>query len=263
MKGYNTLYYLLFVILIMGAFASMAQNAYGLMLMGGVAIAFSILFLVQFIESLGGVKGHDAYSSIELFCLFILSGVFALRIYYINFSYVEIVFALAALILIVVYFRKMIKNFAIFSGRSNFLAALILIFYLVIIFYFISLGSLTVLPQISVATGIFAFMLLVLLVIGGLLKRKIALEGENTSVFSVVARKRDNAILILSLFVLFTLYRVFTSSGVLPRVYSAEYPQAYFELVNKAESGKEKPVEGKYKYQEFKQNYDQFIDQTK
>jgi hypothetical protein len=31
-------------------------------------------------------------------------------------------------------------------------------------------------------------------------------------------------------------------------------------LVNKAESGKENAVNGKYKYQEFEEKYDQFIE---
>jgi hypothetical protein len=42
-------------------------------------------------------------------------------------------------------------------------------------------------------------------------------------------------------------------------MYTDEYPQAYFELVKQAESGKEKPVNGKYKHEEFKDMYDRFV----
>jgi hypothetical protein len=263
MKTYNTLYYLLFVILIMGAFASMAQNAYGLVLMGGVAIAFSILFLVQFVESFNSPKQGDVYSTIEFFCLFILSVIFALRIFYINFSYIDIFFAGTCLVLVLIYFRKMLNNFRVYSGRNTTLSFLILAFYLVIVLYFLSLGSISLLPELSLTIGLIAFIFLALLILGGVLAGRPAVDGENTSLFKVVARKRDNAILVLSLFILFTLYRVFSAGSLIPKIYSAEYPQAYFELVNKAESGKEKPVAGKYKYQEFKENYDMFIDQSK
>ena len=51
MKSYNTIFYLLFVLLIMGAFASMAQNNYGMKILAGVAVAFGIVFLIRFLES--------------------------------------------------------------------------------------------------------------------------------------------------------------------------------------------------------------------
>ncbi|HSF44363.1 MAG TPA: hypothetical protein VLA58_00080, partial [Chitinophagaceae bacterium] len=52
MKTYNTIYFLLFVLLIMGAFASMAQNSYGLKLLGVVGMLFGLLFLYQLIRFL-------------------------------------------------------------------------------------------------------------------------------------------------------------------------------------------------------------------
>ncbi|HJS55016.1 MAG TPA: hypothetical protein VJ765_10740, partial [Chitinophagaceae bacterium] len=64
---------------------------------------------------------------------------------------------------------------------------------------------------------------------------------------------------IVSFFLLFTLYFGFNRIGLLPGIYSDEYPKAYFELVNKATSKKEKPVDGKYKYEEFMEKYDQFL----
>lgn len=263
MKGYNTLYYLLFVILIMGAFASMAQNSYGLKILGGVDITFGFLFLIQFINSLIKKGKKDIYSSIELACLFILALIFALRVFYINFSYVEQIFGLTSLILILLYFRKMMNNFSFFKSKNNFLSILILVFYLVIILYFISLGSITFLPQLSETAGIIAFVFLIGFMLVGLINRNFLIDGENVSAFKVVTRLKDNSILIISLFLLFTLYKGFTMTGILPKMYSDEFPQAYFELVNKTEAGKEKPVQGKYKYQEFKEKYDQFVEQSK
>ncbi len=262
MKGYNTLYYLLFVILIMGAFASMAQNSYGQKILGGVAIAFAILFIVQFIDSVHKKKNRSIYTSIELACLFVISIIFALRIFYISFPDVEVIFGLALLTLILLYFKKMMNNFSFYRPKNNFLSFLILIFYCIIIFYFLSLGSIAFLPEFSIAIGMVAFALLIVLIIAGLMKRKILVDGENTSVLKTVTRIKDNSILILALFLLFTLYRGFTTTGILPKIYSDEFPQAYFELVNKAESGKEKPEQGKYKYQEFKENYDRFVKQS-
>jgi hypothetical protein len=263
MKGYNTLYYLLFVLLIMGAFASMAQNSYGLKILGGVAIAFAVLFLIQFIASLTEKRKKDGYSPIESGCLFILALIFALRVFYINFSYVELIFGLTTLILILLYFRKMMNNFSFLKPKNNFLSVLIVVFYLAIILYFISLGSITFLPKLSETAGIFAFAFLTGFLLAGLINRNFLIQGEKISAFKFVSRLKDNSILIIALFLLFTFYRGFTITKILPKVYSDEFPQTYFELVNKAESGKENLVNGKYKYQEFKEKYDEFIEQSK
>src|SRR5579871_4051085 len=128
MKGYNTLYYLLFVILIMGAFASMAQNSYGQKILGGVAIAFAILFIVQFIDSVHKKKNRSIYTSIELACLFVISIIFALRIFYISFPDVEVIFGLALLTLILLYFKKMMNNFSFYRPKIISFPSLFLFF---------------------------------------------------------------------------------------------------------------------------------------
>jgi hypothetical protein len=42
-------------------------------------------------------------------------------------------------------------------------------------------------------------------------------------------------------------------------MYSDEFPQAYFELVQQAELGKEQPINGKYRHEEFKEKYELLI----
>ncbi len=63
----------------------------------------------------------------------------------------------------------------------------------------------------------------------------------------------------MTLFVLFTAYMGLTKINILPKMYSDEYPQAYFELVKQAEAGEEKLVNGEYKHEEFKEMYDGFV----
>jgi hypothetical protein len=57
----------------------------------------------------------------------------------------------------------------------------------------------------------------------------------------------------------FFLYVGFNRIGVLLDIYSDEFPRAYFELVDKATSKKEKPVDGKYKHEEFMERYQRFL----
>jgi len=259
MKAYNTLYYLLFVALITGALAAIAQNSYGIKILGGVSIAFAVLFLIQFVSSITQRLKKNIYSSIELGCLFILSVIFALRVFYISFYYAELIFMLASWLLIAMYFKKMIESIRNIQSKNIFLSFLICLFYLAIIFYFLSLSSINFKQQLSQTAGIIAFALLLAFAVCSLIKPDGLLDGQRTSAFKMLAEKKDNAILILSLFLLFTLYKGFTMTSMLPKIYSDEYPKQYFELVNKAESGQELPVQGKYKYQEFKQGYENFV----
>ncbi len=259
MKSYQTIYYLLFVLLIMGAFASMAQNGYGLIILGAVAFAIGLVFLYQLKEALNNKEKKDISISIELFSLIVVTAILGLRVFYIHFPFIEVLFELAIAALIIVYIQNMIKYFISFRSKSMVVSVLMLLFFICIIFYLISLAFVPILAQFSGLAGIIAMIFLLLFIIAGLLLKNIFIDGEHVSIFKIVAGIRGNAVLIICLFSLFTLYEGFTRTGVLPRIYSDEFPQAYFEMVNRAESGKEIPVKGRYRYQEFKDKYDTYL----
>ena len=263
MKKYNPIYYLFFILLIMGAFASMAQNNYGIKIMGAVAIAFGFVFLVEFITELRKKGKKDMYALAEPLCLFILSIVFALRVFYLRFAYVELLFAAAALLLALIYLRKLIQRFRQLKPKNNFLAILLFIFHLSIILFLASLALIPFLPKISEATGAGAFILLLIFLAAALFRRNILVDGESVSAFQMITQFKDHSIIIVSLFLLFSLYVSFTRIGVLPAIYSDEYPQAYFNLVNKAASKEEKPVDGRYKHEDFMEKYQQFLKHNK
>jgi len=84
-------------------------------------------------------------------------------------------------------------------------------------------------------------------------------DGENISAFKMVTYFKDHSIIIIFIFLLFSFYVGFNRIGVLPGVYSDKFPQVYYELVDNAASKKEKPVDGRYKYEEFKKKYNQFL----
>jgi hypothetical protein len=262
MKKYNPLYYLLFILLIMGAFASMAQNSYGLKLMGGVAFVFGLLFLRQLYTAVKKKGGKNLMEIAELTGLFLLSVILGLRIFYIHFMYVEVLFAVAGLLLLSVYLQKMIVRYRLLQPKNNLLAILILIFHFSIILFIISLVLVPFAPTPGEYAGTGAFALLLLFLIIAFYKRKLLVDGENVSAIKWVTRFKDHSIVIVSLFLLLTLYVGFNRIGVLPGIYADQFPQAYYKLVNDAVSRKEKPVDGRYKHEEFKKKYDQFVERN-
>src|SRR5574339_608334 len=143
MKKYNPLYYLLFILLVMGAFASMAQNSYGLKIIGGVAFAFGFLFLVQMINIIRRKEKQDTMAIAELSGLFLLSVILGLRVFYIHFPFVEWLFTAAGILLILVFLRKMIIRFREIQPKNSTLAFLLLIFHLSLVLF---IGSLVMTP---------------------------------------------------------------------------------------------------------------------
>jgi hypothetical protein len=258
-KKYNPLYYLLFVLLIMGSFASMAQNDYGIKILGGVAISFAVLFAVQFSLHFTR-KGYDrTLGAIESISLVFLSVVLACRVYFIRFQFVEIIFGIAGVALIIVYLLKLKDAYTDLRSKNSTIAFLVAAFYGSIVLYAVSMTIVPFVPQLAEPVGGLAFGLLLLFVGVGFSKRNTMIDGEKASAFSYVARFRDRSIVLLSLFLLFTAYMGLTKIDALPRMYSDKFPQAYFELVRQAESGVEKPVDGKFKHEEFKEMYDRFV----
>jgi len=262
MKSYNTIYYLLFVLLIMGAFASMAQNSYGITLLGAVALSFGLLFLYQFFQTFKDVEKKNYFLQAELLSLFVISILFALRMFHVYIPFSELLFAIAGLVLIFVYVKKMLQRYGILASKNINAARLSLVYHLSLILFIFSLVAAPLLPQLYAYFGIAAFILLVGFLIAGLLVPNYLLDGSEFSVFKLVAGLKDRSMILLSLFFIISLYMGLTRIGVLPAMYSDEYPQAYFKLVNNAETGKEKPVKGKYKHQEFKVRYDDFVEKN-
>ncbi len=263
MKKLNVIFLFLFILLIMGAFASMAQNSYGLKVLGGVAFAFGLLFFAEFVTALRRKENEGLFEIIEPLCLFILAFVFGLRVFYIYFNYVEILFGAAALILAVVYLRKMMSRFRDFRAKNKPLSLFIIIFHLSIVLFLISLALAAFLPTIAEAIGIGSFALLLIFIIAGFLRKNLLVDGSPVSAFQMVRQYGGHSVIIITLIVMFSFYVGFNKLGILPGIYSDEYPRAYFELVDKAATGKEKAVDGKFLHEEFMKKYKEFVKKNK
>jgi len=246
----------------MGAFASMAQNSYGTVILGLVSASFSILFFVQLISAFL-LKNHLGKSRLlELACLFLIAAVLAMRVFYIRFPFIELIFGIAGLLLAIVYTQSMVKAYSLLKSESKRLTFVIVSFYSSIVLYLISMITVPFISSVSEPAGFIAFVLLILFGATGLLSKNIVTKGERISGIQLIARLKDNSTVLASLFLLFTLYMGFSKIGLIPPMYSNEFPQRYYELVNQAETGKEKPVNGKFKHEEFKEKYDRFVERT-
>ena len=64
----------------------------------------------------------------------------------------------------------------------------------------------------------------------------------------------------LFLFFIFSVIYVGLSNfRIIPSIENADKPKAYIELINQAETGKEKQVNGKYQHEIYKEAMDKFL----
>ena len=259
MSKYNTTYYLLILLLITGAFAAMAQNGYGLRLMGLVAVVFGLVFMIQGIQVVQKKGLQDPVSVLELFGLTILSALFALRIFYIHFLYVEYIFAATGLILIGVYLYKMVMAYRVLRTQNAYFSGMVVLFYGSISLFIVSMITVPFVPQFSEPAGMIAFALVVLFSLISLYKKQVLLNGEKVSAFRLATRSENRTVVLISVFVLFSLYIGLTKISLIPNIYSDEFPQAYFELVNRAETGQESLVDGKFDHDRFMEEYEKVV----
>jgi hypothetical protein len=255
MKKYNPIYYLFFILLVMGAFASMAQNGYGLKIMGGVAFAFGLIFLLELTAGLGKKEAKDGYALAELAAMILFAVIFGCRIFHIYFPYIEWLFALAGAWLVFLYIRKMFIRYRRLVSRNRRLAWLGVIFHLSIILFLVSLIMIPFASQKAEWVGTAAFALLLVFMVGAFVKRDDLVDGDKVTAMQMVTGYRDHSIVLTSLFLLFSLFAAFNKAGLVPATYSDEFPQSYFKLLDEATSGKEKPVNGKLKHEVFMEQY--------
>ncbi len=262
MKSYNSIYYLLTVLLIMGGFASMAQNDYGMLILSGVSLAFGLIFLLQLTRSFSPGAASDSSLRMELFALFLLAALLMLKTFQVYIPFTEWIFAFAALVLAFIYFGRMIRYFRQYESKNKVLAILLAVFYLAIVFFFLSMVMISFNPGLVKITGGIACILIFGAVLFSLFNGNFLVTGEKTTAVKTISGFRDRYFLLISLCILFAIYIGFTGSGVLPKLYSDKYPQAYYQLVNQAESAKEKAVDGHPGYESFRKNYEQFLEKN-
>jgi hypothetical protein len=203
--------------------------------------------------------GERGWRIIESGGLIIIGLVLAMRGFYLRFDYVEVLFAIGGLLVMASYVRKGWLAYVQLHKENGLIAMLVLTFFLSVVFYLLSMLTVPFAPRFAEPAGGVAFMLLILFAAASFFKRDFIIDGDKVSPFSWVAKQKGRSILLMSLFLAFSLYMGLTKVDLIPRMYSDQFPQAYFELVNRAESGEERPVDGAYQHEKFKAAYDRFV----
>jgi len=262
MKRYNPFYYFLFMGVIMGAFASMAQNSYGMTLMGIACLGFSFSFLHELIFAVRTYPTHLPYGrpflSVELGLLALTALLFFLRSFLIEipFGKEAVLLSLGLLIIVNLVYAGL---FVARTWRNNRLLTMgVVCYYAALVSFLATFVTGVVEPDAAKVLGPFGFIFILAFgAIAVIFKKRVYL-GETISVLNFIRNLGNKSgVLILAMLLMFVFFG-FSQAGIFPPLYSGAMPSGYLELIRNAESGQEKTT-GKKRYEQFEEQYSKFV----
>ncbi len=259
MKRYATIYYLLFVLIVMGAFASMAQNAYGLKICGIACLGFALTFLHEFFFSprkVGQQKASFWVGSIELVSLTVIALIFLFRSFAIDFLYSELMLTISLAVLFLVFSYQTIVQLKKTLNHQTWLVYILAFYYGAVLFFILSLLSGIILPIVATGLAILAVLLVAVYIGLILFFKKLRIGDEAISIWQYTGQMKNKSVIVLIAGLLISGYGLLYSAEILPSFFY-DTPKGYQELVNMSNTLTD--VDGKEKPREFKERYEEFI----
>ncbi len=263
MKFNQVLQSIFLALILMGLFATMAQNGYGFTVIGSACFGLAILYIVQIawklFEDFSNLGKKDLPGIAELFLLAMLLLLFGLRAFYIHLPYIDYLFIMICILFIVVYFFFAMDYFMATKAESPKLARIVIFFYSSILLFLLSLGVRIISPSGSAAIGALGMLSAVPFLIAIVRNRQYDYSGKSTTLFQITVASKNKAGLLFLFFIFSGIYIGLSNFNIIPAIENAEKPRTYIELINNAENGREKPVDGKYQHEVYKESMDKFL----
>jgi hypothetical protein len=256
MKPQIVFHYFLYLAIILGAFASMAQNDYGLTIVSWACFLFSTSITFELVQRFTALSWDKR---VELMSVSILLFLFGLRAAYVHFAFVEMILLVISTLLIAVYVLHAINKTKRLGSANKRLRNLILVYYLSLIAFTLSMSTSILLPSLTEIVGGIATVLLALFFLGMFISGQQLIDGVEVKASDYLRKQAGYSIVLMTGYLLISLYSGLHMVGVLPSLYTDKIPQAYIELINDAETGKESAVDGVYKHEIYKEAYDKFL----
>ena len=248
------LYYILLLLLVMGAFAAMALNSYGIVLMSYVALGFGLVFLFELLLLLPKeeelTKLYKASLAMELVALSGLCLLYFLRGISVEIPNILLMKFVLFILLFGVNVYHLIRAWLYANQTPIMIRGNIILYFTALLLYLA--GS--YLP----ATGTWITILLALacqvtFVVFGWWKGYVIINGEETSAWKKVIQFRNKSGIQLIFFTLASLYFILNSAHLLPPLYNGSLPNGYSKVRDQWQKDKTKtdPVDFEQAYKKF------------
>lgn len=254
MRRLNPIFYILFLLIITGAFAAFAQNNYGIDILVWTVAAFSVLCVVAAIITLISRK-RNLIAGLEFILLAGIFSIVALRILLIYFQNVELLFAILSVALAGIYVYHLVNMPRIDNSarRTTFL------FYSGIILFTITLAINAFSSVTADVTGTLGF---IFFVVGFIIARRIKevnFNGRDISIVRFLTLQPNQSILLVSLFVMLSIYTAGNKIDLFPEIHSTAMPEGYYKLVEHDEANAKVQSGTTQDYQLYQNKLESFI----
>jgi hypothetical protein len=248
---------------LVGVFAAMARNAYGFDFIGTACLGLSLLFLLQLVwkvaNEYGALHRGDVPEMAELILLSLFTLMFGLRAFYIYVNNGGIILAFIIVFQVPVYLTLGYFAWTDTKKENPLLANNILSLYASVFIFLLSLliqtNTLWFMSMGSLATVMAAPF-----IISVIRKRPFELKSKTTTLLQFVIASKNKTGLLFLFFISSALFTGLGYFNVIPTIENVERPKDYIDLINNAESGKEKPVDGEFQHQKYKEAMDKFLE---
>lgn len=260
-RQYYTLVYILFLVIVVGAFASMAQNEYGVKLLAGGCFGFSLLFLSRLlgIKQFSDSIFQKSWLIQELGVMSLIMLLFGLRALRIRFSFVEIVFVISVVAMIILYARYL----SAIREKYQTNKILTISFYMVygaVILFFLSMSMTFLNERISVILGGISFGLTIGFWILYFIKGRATIyKEERVLIIPEIFKFGTLSPIIFTMIIMMSIYVGLNRVNMIPDIYTGELPVRFMDLEQKAIKGELEPVDGVMKHEIYWEEYQQFL----
>jgi hypothetical protein len=263
MKISQVLQSLFLGLILAGLSAMMARNGYGYTLMGLSCFGLAALYFARIIWKVTGdfsdLEKKDITGLGELLLLAILISLFGFRAFYINLPFSDVIFITVCVLLIAVYCLIAAVTYNAAKKADTGLAGIMAFFFSSLILFLLSLGSRIFNPLLSAGIGALGFLASMPFLISLLRRKKYDYSGKSITAFQFIVASRNKAGMLFLFFMFSGVYVGLSNFKIIPAIENSDKPPVYIELINQAESGKDKPVNGKYRHEIYKEEMDKFL----
>jgi len=253
---------ILLMLAVVGIFAAMARNNYGFELVGWGCMGLALLYLVQLtwniIANLGSLASKDLPNILEFLFLSLFTLLLGLRAFYIYFGLGDEVFGAVVFLQMILYAWLGYSYIKQISDQNIRMSRNLMYFHISLTLFFLA-TLLRSFDNLTMYIGGSA-VLISLPVLISIIKQEKFDINEKKITFTQFLISRNKAGLMFLFFLTAGVFTILTYLKILPSVENVNQPKDYVELVNRAENGEEKPEDGKYEHQRYKEALDKFID---
>lgn len=247
-------YYVLLMLLVMGAFAAMALNSYGILLMSYVALGFGLVFLFELVLLLPKeeemTKFYKASLALELVALSGLCILYFLRGISVEIPYTLLLKLILFAVLFGVNVYHLVRAWHYAKTTPVKVKGSIVLYFLALLLYIVG----NYFPQnIAWVAILLALTCQIAFVVFGWWKGWVIINGEETSAWKKVIQFRNKSGIQLIFFTLASLYFILNAAHLLPPLYNGSLPNGYTKVVNQWQQDKTKtdPTEFEAAYKKF------------